>query len=161
MYTKSFCNNSQKKSKQVLILIFLISRKLKFCFTLIQRTKVVEFWNQVKSTIQVQRKFWQFFSKADGPAARPTRRTAAKFSTLRTACSVKQRHSDRKKCARSIENVDCLRELVGGNPRKSIRRLSPESNIHRASVQHIFRNGLHLFPCKSQSRSEHFIKKFT
>ena len=40
------------------------------------------------------------------------------------------------------------------SPRKSIRHLSAETNIHRCSVQRILRADLHLFPYKIQSQSE-------
>ena len=53
-----------------------------------------------------------------------------------------------------VENVDCVRQLLECSPIESIFRLSAESNIHRASVQHILRDDLHLFPYKIQSQSQ-------
>ena len=50
--------------------------------------------------------------------------------------------------------MDCVRELFIRSPRKSIRRLSAESNIYRASIQRILRDDLHLFPHKIQSQPE-------
>ena len=50
--------------------------------------------------------------------------------------------------------MDYVRELVVCSPKKSICRLSAESNIHRAFVQCILRDDLHLFPNKIQSQSE-------
>ena len=120
--------------------------------TLIQRTKVVEFWPQAKSTIQVQYKFWQFFNKADAPTARTIRTTAAKFSTFGTVCNVNQGHSGRKRSAQSIENVDYVRKFVGRS--QGSRLVVSLHDIHRASVQRILRNDLNLFPYNIQSQSE-------
>ena len=142
-YPKIFCDKSRKIYPRTNFAFFFISESLNFVLqlimpqlTLIQRTKVVEFCHQTKSTIQDQRKSRKFFNKPDAITAR-IRRTAGKFSKLETVCNVKQERSGRKRSARSIKNV--VRVLVGHSPRKSIRCLSAESNIHRASVQRIFK----------------------
>ena len=50
--------------------------------------------------------------------------------------------------------MDCVRELVGHSPRKSVCHLFAESSIHHASVQCILRDDLHLISYKIQSQSE-------
>ena len=101
--------------------------------TLIQRTKIIEFWHQTKSVIQVQRRYRQFF-KIAAPNCRTIVKTVGKFSTMGTVCNVNKGHSGRRRSARSVEHVDAVRESVLRSPRKSIRSLSAETSIPRSSV---------------------------
>ena len=50
-----------------------------------------------------------------------------------TVCNVNKGHSGGRRSARSVEHVDAVREFVLRSPRKSIRRLSAETNIPCAS----------------------------
>ena len=69
--------------------VFFISESLNFVLKLIMpqltltlRTKVVEFWYQTTSIIQIQCKLRQFFNKADALTARTIRRIVANFQIL-------------------------------------------------------------------------------
>ena len=121
--------------------------------TLIQRTKIIEFWHQTKSVIQVQRRYRQFFKIAAPKYCRTIVKTVGKFSTMGTMCNVNKGHSGRRRSAHSVEYVDAVRESVLRSPRKSIRRLSAETSIPRSSVHRILRADLYLFPFKIQSRA--------
>ena len=67
-----------------------------------------------------------------------------------TVCNVNKGHSGRRRSARSVENIDAVRESVLQPPRKSICRLSAETSIPWSSVHCILRLGI---PFKIQSRS--------
>lgn len=122
--------------------------------SIIQRTKVIEFWHQTKSVVKVQREYRRFFNTAHAPNPRTIRRTVDKFSTVGTVCNVNKGRSGRRRTARSEENVQAVREAVVRSPRKSIRRLSKESSMHRTSVHRILTTDLQLFPYKIQSQSQ-------
>ena len=113
--------------------------------TLFERTKIVEFWHQTKSVVQVQRAYRRFFNTPDAPNRKTIDRTVAKFSTVGTVCNLNKGNSGRRRSSRSAERVDVVGEAVVRSPRKSIRRLSAETGIHRCSVQRILRTDLHLF----------------
>ena len=116
--------------------------------TIIQRTKIIEFWHQTQSVVQVQRMYRGFFNTANAPDRNTIRRTG--WNSVQCELG----HSGRPRSGRSVEHVDAVRELVVRSPRKSIRRLSAEANIHRSSVQRILRADLHVFPYKIQSQNE-------
>ena len=58
--------------------------------------------------------------------------------------------SGRKLTARSLENVDTVRDSVGRSPKKSLRRRSQELGLSRSSVHRILKNDLQLYPPRIQ-----------
>ena len=113
--------------------------------TLFERTKIVKFWHQTKSVIQVQHAYRQFLNTPDAPNQKTIDRTVAKFSTVGTMCNLNKGNSGRRRSSCSAERMDVVRQAVVRSPRKSICRLSAETGIHRCSVQRILRTDLHLF----------------
>ena len=56
--------------------------------------------------------------------------------------------SGRKLTARCPDNVDAVRDSVGRNLKKSLRRRCQELGLSRASLQRILKNDLQLYPYK-------------
>ena len=120
-----------------------------------ERTKIIEFWHKVKSVKQVQRLYCDHFGvhMRDAPNFRTIKSIVAKFTYEGTVCDLHKRLSGRKRSGRSEDSVDMVRQAVVQSPKKSIRRLSAETNLHRSTVQRILRQDIHAFPHKIQSES--------
>ena len=120
-----------------------------------ERTKIIEFWHKVKSVKEVQRLYCGHFGvhMRDAPNFRTIKSIVAKFTNEGTVCDLHKGRSGRKRSGRSEDSVDMIRQAVVQSPKKSIRRLSAETNLHRSSVQRIPRQDIHAFPYKIQSES--------
>lgn len=121
-----------------------------------QRAKIIEFWHQTKSVIQVQRLYAAHFHivLAHAPSRKAIRKTVMKFNEEGTVQDLRKGHSGRKRTGRSVQNVNIVRQSVVQSPRKSIRRLSSETNIPKSSVQRILRQDIHAYPYKIHAETE-------
>ena len=122
---------------------------------LLERTKIIEFWHKVKSVKKVQRLYCGHFvvHMRDAPNFGTIKSIVAKFTNEGTVCDLHKGCSGRKRSGRSEDSVDMVRQAVVQSPKKSIRRLSTETNLHRSTVQRILRQNIHAFPFKIQSES--------
>ena len=65
--------------------------------------------------------------------------TVAKFINEETVCDLHKGCSGQQTYDRSKDSVDMVRQAVVRSPKKSIRRLSAETNFDRSTVQRILR----------------------
>ena len=79
--------------------------------------------------------------------------TVAKFINEETVCNIHKGRSGPKRYGRSKNSVNMVKQAVVRSPKKSIPRLSAETNAHRCTVQRILRQDIHAFPYKIQSKS--------
>ncbi len=89
----------------------------------------------------------------DAPNFRTIMSTVAKFTTEGTVRDLHKGRSGRKRSGRSEDSVDVVRQAVVRSPKKSIRRLSAETDLRKSTVQRILRQDIHAFPYKIQSES--------
>ena len=124
--------------------------------TLQQRTKIIEFWHQTKSVKQVQREYARNFGTPlrHAPSFRTIKSTIEKFANEGTVCDLYKGRSGRRRTRRTEEVVEVVRQSVVQSPKKSIRRLSAETNIPKSSVQRILCQDIYAFPYKIQTETE-------
>ena len=60
----------------------------------------------------------------------------------------------RRVSTRTERNIDAVRDSVGRNPKKSIRRRSQELGIPRESVRRVLKFDLNLYPYKIQIKQK-------
>ena len=84
----------------------------------------------------------------DVPNFRTIKSIVAKFTNEGTVCDLHKDRSGWKRSGRSEDSVDMVRQAVVQSPKKSIRRLSAETNLHKSTVQRILRQDIHAFPYK-------------
>ncbi len=117
-----------------------------------ERTKIIEFWHHVKSVKQVQRLYCGQFGihMRDAPNFRTIKSTVAKFTTEGTVRDLHKGRNGRKRSGRSEDSVDVVRQAVVRSPKKSIRRLSAETDLCKSTVQRTLLQDIHAFPYKIQ-----------
>ena len=79
----------------------------------------------------------------DAPNFRTIKFTVTKFTNEGTVRDLHKGRSGRKRSGRSENSVDVVRQAVVRSPKKSIRRLSAETNLHICTVQRILRQDLY------------------
>ena len=84
--------------------------------TITQRTKLIEFWLPTKLFVQVCAGIDDFSTPLYAPNPRTIHRTVVKFSTAGNVCNVNKGHCDKKRTARSEENVHDVREVMVRSP---------------------------------------------
>ena len=87
----------------------------------------------------------------DASNFRTIKATVAKFTEEGTVCDLHKGRSDQKKCGRSKDSGNMVRQAVVRSPKKLIPRLSAETNLHRCSVKRILCQDVDTFPYKIQS----------
>lgn len=117
-------------------------------FTTLQRSKIVIWYTETKSPLQVQRKFCATFDTRmkDAPSKKTILQLVKKFETHGTILNRHIGNSGRKKTARSEENIATVRESVLRSPKKSLRRRSQELNLSVTAVYRILRSDLKCYP---------------
>ena len=83
-----------------------------------------------------------------------TKKTVMKFNEEGTVQDLRKGHSGWERTGRSVQNVNIVRQSLVQSPRKSIRRLSSETNIPKSSVQCILRQDIHAYPYKIHAETE-------
>ena len=121
-----------------------------------ERTKIIEFWYQIKNVKQLQRLFC-------GPLVstcvmrqifKPSKLlTIAKFTNDGTVYFFYKGRSGRQTYGGSKDSVDMVRQAVVRSPKKSNRRVSAETNLRRYTVQRIVRQHINAFLYKIQIKS--------
>ena len=102
--------------------------------TIPQRVKIIEWWHQTRSVVQIQRNYCKHFEVRNAPERKTIARIVRKFPNLGTVCDLQKGESGRKRTARSEENVVTVREAILRSPRQAVRRLSSETGIKKLSV---------------------------
>ena len=120
-----------------------------------EKTFCVETYFETKSFCAVQRRFRLEFQCRHYPGKRLIHRWAQKFREHWTSLNLNAKgkrdtYSGRPQSARSLENIDAIRDSVGRSPRKSLRRRSQELSINREFIRRILVKDLQLCPYKIQ-----------
>ena len=112
--------------------------------------------HQEESVTNVKRRFQAQFDlhPHQMPASLTIRRILCKFTTAGTVCDQAKGHSGRKRTGHFEKNVAAVRKSVVRSPRKSLRCLSTETNIHPSTVYYILKKDIHAFHYKIQTESE-------
>ena len=125
-------------------MVWSIERKA-FCLTLCLETKSLK---------TVQARYRRRFNFNNFPHKFQITRWVKKFkdtgTLIKSTKKGQKSTSDRKLRARSLENVDAVRDSVGRNPKKSLRRRSKKLGLSRLSVHRILKNDLQLYPYRLQ-----------
>ena len=105
-------------------------------YTVQERLKIVEAYFATKSVVLTQRQFRRDFTGRNLPSKLTIRRLLEKFRETRSV--------GRPRSAMTANNIETLRRRLEELPKKSIRRLSQETDLSRKTVRRI------KFPYKIQ-----------
>ena len=111
-----------------------------------EKTFCVTLYLETKSLKTVQARYRRRFDFNNFPHKFQITRWVKKFkdtgTLIKSTKKGQKSTSDRKLRARSLENVDAVRDSVGRNPKKSLRRHSKKLGLSRLSVHRILKNDL-------------------
>ncbi|XP_076043750.1 uncharacterized protein LOC143026855 [Oratosquilla oratoria] len=119
-------------------------------FSVEKRTRIVELYFAIKSTILVQRQFRREHPEKKIPHRHTTTRLVEKFRNNGSMTNNNKGYFGPKVTARTPANIKDVRDHLHQSPRKSTLRLSQEVGISRISGRRIIHSDLKLFPYKVQ-----------
>ena len=109
----------------------------------ILRTLIVQLSFESKCpVVRTQTAFRRNTRNRNHPSPRCIRLIVAKFKALGTVAN--RQHPGRSRTARSIDNIESVRQDVTHNPQKSVRRRSEELQISKTSLRRILGEDLVL-----------------
>ena len=153
-------NNSVNINDIILWFLGLIENRIIFhlikemAWLIEEKTFRVTLYLETKSLKTVQVRYRRRFDFNNFPHKFQITRWVKKFKDTGTLIKSTKKGqkwtSDRKLRARSLENVDAVRDSVERNPKKSLRRHSKKLGLSRLSVHRILKNDLQLYPYRLQ-----------
>ena len=114
-----------------------------------KKKKIIKFWYESKSYIEVRRSFCREFNvhTRDEPKNNAIKRIVKHFEDKGTVRNTNKRNSGRPASVTKIqENIDKARNSTINSPKKSHRRRSQELRMSSSSVFRILRKELQLYP---------------
>ena len=117
-------------------------------FTEQQKIKIITFWYESKSYVEVRRSFCHEFNvhTRDGPK-NAIKRIVKHFEDKGTMRNTNKGNSGWPASVTKIQkNIDKVRNSTINSPKKSLRRQSQELRMSSSSVFHILRKELQLYP---------------
>jgi len=118
-------------------------------FTEQQKIKIIKFWYESKSYVQVRRSFCREFNVRTrvGPKNNAIKRIVRHFEDKGTIKNSNKGNSGRPaSITKNQANIDKVRNSTINIPKKSHRRRSQELGLSSSSVFRILKNELRLFP---------------
>lgn len=122
-------------------------------YTLEQRVYIVKTYFQNGSSVRATfRRIREYFGVRNRPSEVTIRKIVRRFETTGSVKDIETKVRERP--ARSVENIQAVRESVTENPQMSVNRRAQHLGISRTSTWRILKKDLSLHPYKIQLTQE-------